>query len=126
MEESILDSIKKILGVSTEDDAFDDELLILINSVFMALQQIGVGPQDTLFYIEDNSSTWSDYIENPNELPMIKTYMAIRVRLIFDPPQSSSLDQALRLEIAEYEWRLNVKVDDYHVEEEGGDEDDDG
>jgi hypothetical protein len=57
---------------------------------------------------------------------MIKTYIAIRVRLIFDPPQSSSLDQALRLEIAEYEWRLNVKVDDYHVEEEGGDEDDDG
>ena len=123
MEDSILDSIKKILGVSTEDDAFDEELIILINSVFMTLQQIGVGPQDTLFYIEDNSSSWSDYVENPNEIPMIKTYIAIRVRLIFDPPQSSSLDQALRQEIAEYEWRLNIKVDDYHVEE-GGDEDD--
>lgn len=125
MEESILDSIKKILGVSTEDDAFDEELLILINSVFMALQQIGVGPQDTLFHIEDNSSTWSDYVENPNEIPMIKTYIAIRVRLIFDPPQSSSLDQALRQEIAEYEWRLNIKVDDYHVEDSNTEEEED-
>lgn len=124
MEESILDSIKKIIGVGTEDDAFDEELLILINAVFMTLQQIGVGPQDTLFNIEDNSSTWSDYLTNPTELPMVKTYIAIRVRLIFDPPQSSSLDQALRQEIAEYEWRLNVKVDDYHVEEEKGDKDD--
>ena len=124
MEESILDSIKKILGVSTEDDIFDEELLVLINSVFMTLQQIGVGPQDTLFNVEDNSSTWSDYLTNPTELPMVKTYIAIRVRLIFDPPQSSSLDQALRQEIAEYEWRLNVKVDDYRIEDSNTEEED--
>ena len=117
MEESILDSIKNFLGLSTDDDAFDQELLMLINSAIMALQQIGVGPQETLFSIEDNSATWSDYLENPNELPMVKPYIGLRVRLVFDPPQSSSLDQALRLEIAEYEWRLNIKVDDYHVED---------
>ena len=118
MEESILDSIKHFLSLSLDDDAFDQELLILINAAIMALQQVGVGPQDTLFSIEDNSSTWSDYLENPSELPMVKPYIGLRVRLVFDPPQSSSLDQALRLEIAEYEWRLNIKVDDYHVEED--------
>ena len=117
MEESILNTIKIFLGLSTDDDVFDEELIILINAVVMALQQIGVGPQETLFHIEDDSSTWSDYIMNPTEIPMIKTYIAIRVRLIFDPPQSSTLEQALKQEVAEYEWRLNVKVDDYHIEE---------
>ena len=117
MEESILDSIKYILGLSLDDDAFDQEVIILINAAIMALQQIGVGPQEALFSIEDNSATWSDYLENPNELPMVKPYIGLRVRLVFDPPQSSSLDQALRLEVAEYEWRLNIKVDDYHVED---------
>ena len=117
MEESILDSIKKFIGLSIDDDTFDDELLMLINGIFMALQQIGVGPQNSLFHIEDNSSTWSDYLENPNELSMVQTYIAIRVRLVFDPPQSSALEQALKQEVAEYEWRLNIKVDDYHVEE---------
>ena len=117
MEESILDSIKIFLGLSTDDDVFDEELIILINAVLMTLQQIGVGPQDALFHIEDNSSTWSDYVTNPTEIPMIKTYIAIRVRLVFDPPSSNALDQALRQEIAEYEWRLNVKVDDFHIDD---------
>lgn len=117
MDDSILNSIKIAIGLSVEDDAFDQELLMLINSVLMTLQQIGVGPQDELFHIEDNSKTWSDYLDEPTELPMVKNYVAIRVRLIFDPPQSSSLDQALRQEIAEYEWRMNLKVDDYHVED---------
>ena len=118
MEESILDSIKQFLGLSLDDDAFDQDVMMLINAIIMALQQIGVGPQETLFSIEDNSATWSDYLENSNELPMVKPYIGLRVRLVFDPPQSSSLDQALRLEIAEYEWRLNIKVDDYHVEDD--------
>lgn len=121
MEESILDSIKKFVGVSVDDDAFDDELIMIVNGIFMTLQQIGVGSQSTLFHIEDNSSTWSDYLENPTELPMVQTYTAIRTRLVFDPPQSSTLEQALRQEVAEYEWRLNVKVDDYHVEEDSND-----
>lgn len=125
MEESILDSIKIFLGLSTDDDVFDEELIILINAVFMTLQQIGVGPQDTLFHIEDNSSTWSDYVTNPTEIPMIKTYIAVRVRLVFDPPTSNTLDQALRQEVSEYEWRLSVKVDDYHVEEGSDDTGDD-
>ena len=121
MEESILDSIKKFIGVSVDDDAFDDELIMVINGILMTLQQIGVGSQDTLFHIEDNTSTWSDYLEKPTELPMVQTYTAIRTRLVFDPPQSSTLEQALRQEVAEYEWRLNVKVDDYHVEEDSND-----
>lgn len=109
------------MGVSVDDDAFDDELIMIVNGIFMTLQQIGVGSQNTLFHIEDNSSTWSDYLENPTELPMVQTYTAIRTRLVFDPPQSSTLEQALRQEVAEYEWRLNVKVDDYHVEEDSND-----
>lgn len=123
MDDSILNSIKIAIGLSVEDDAFDQELLMLINSVLMTLQQIGVGPQDELFHIEDSSKTWSDYLDEPVELPMVKNYIAIRVRLIFDPPQSSSLDQALRQEIAEYEWRMNLKVDDYHVEDKEVDDD---
>ena len=118
MEESILDSIKNFLGLSTDDDVFDQELLMLINSAIMSLQQIGVGPQEELFSIEDNSTTWSDYLENPTTLPMVKPYIGLKVRLVFDPPQSSALDQALRLEIAECERRLNIKVDDYHVEDD--------
>lgn len=124
MDESILDSIKSFLGVSTEDDIFDQEIMMLINGIFMILQQIGVGPQEELFSIEDNSSTWSDYLDNPLELPLVKPYIGMKVRLIFDPPQSSSLDQAIRQEIAEYEWRLNIKVDHYSVEEEGGETND--
>lgn len=122
LEESILDSIKKFIGVSTDDDVFDDEILMLINGTFMILQQIGVGDSNTLFHIEDNSSIWSDYIKDYNELSLVQTYIAIRVRLMFDPPQSSTLEQALKQEVAEYEWRLNVKADDYHVEEENSDE----
>lgn len=124
MEESILNSIKIFLGLSVDDDAFDQEVMLLINGVLMTLQQIGVGPQERLFRIEDSSSTWSDYLEDPNELPLVQPYIGMRVRLIFDPPQSSSLDQALRQEIAECEWRLNLKVDHYSIEEEGGEEDD--
>ena len=124
MDESILDSVKRFIGLSLDDDTFDQELLILINALFMTLQQIGVGPQDNLFSIEDNSSAWSDYLEDPNSLPMIKPYIAIKVRLIFDPPSSSALDQALRQEVAEYEWRMNLKVDDYHVEDTVEDEED--
>ena len=115
MDDSILNSVKASIGVNPDDDVFDQELIMLINTVLMTLQQIGVGPQDELFHIEDDSKTWSDYLEEPTELPMVKNYIAIRVRLIFDPPQSSSLDQALRQEIAEYEWRMNLKVDDYHA-----------
>lgn len=117
MDESILDSVKAFIGLNIDDDEFDQELLILINAIFMTLQQIGVGPQEALFSIEDNSSTWSDYLDDPNSLPMVKPYIAIKVRLIFDPPSSSALDQALRQEVAEYEWRMNLKVDDYHVED---------
>ena len=124
MEESILNSIKIFLGLSVDDDVFDQEVMLLINGVLMTLQQIGVGPQEKLFQIEDSSSTWSDYLEDPNEIPLVKPYICMRVRLIFDPPQSSSLDQALRQEIAECEWRLNLKVDHYSIEEEGGEEDD--
>ena len=125
VDDSILNSIKAILGLNIDDDVFDQELIMLINTFLMTLQQIGVGPQDELFSIEDSSQTWSDYLEEPTELPMVKNYIGIRVRLIFDPPQSSSLDQALRQEIAEYEWRLNIKVDDYHVEEDTKEDEED-
>ena len=124
MDDSILNSIKSIIGLSIDDDAFDPELLMLINSTIMALQQIGVGPQDKLFHVDDKFTTWTEYLEDSDELPMVKTYIGLRVRLIFDPPQSSSLDQALRMEVAEYEWRLNVKVDKY-VDKETTEEGDD-
>lgn len=107
MEESILISIKKLLGITNEYTHFDTDIIIHINSVFVVLQQLGVGP-DKGFYIEDDSATWADFIEDPIEYNAVKTYIYARVKLIFDPPASSSHAQALKDIISEFEWRMNI------------------
>lgn len=108
--ESILTSIKKMLGITEEYTHFDQDLIIHINSVLMVLNQLGVGPDDG-FFIEDDSATWEDYLDDPTSLQMVKTYMYAKVRKIFDPPSSSTHMQALNDTINEFEWRLNVEVD---------------
>lgn len=117
MDESILQSIKDAASVSQEDDAFDQELILHINSVFMTLRQLGVGPE-TPFFISDSSSTWSEFTTDMGILPMIKAYVALRVRAMFDPPTSSSLATAIDNKIAEFEWRLGIECDTYKVEED--------
>lgn len=109
--ESILTSIKKLLGIAEEYTHFDDDIIMHINSVFMTLNQLGVGPSSG-FYIEDATAYWEDYITNPAKLQAVKTYMYLKVRLVFD---SSSLGSATlaayERQIQELEWRLNVGVE---------------
>jgi hypothetical protein len=110
MEESILKSIKKMLGITEEYTHFDTDIIMHINSVFMILQQLGVGPSDG-FYIEDDSHTWSDYLADPTQLHAVRSYVYLKVRLLFDPPANSSHINAIDKQISEFEWRLNVAVD---------------
>ena len=107
--ESILNSIKKMLGPTSDDTHFDADLIIHINSVFAILSQMGVGPKDG-FSIQDDSTLWSSYIDGP-EMQMVKSYMYLKVRLIFDPPTNSSVMDSTNKLIDEYEWRLHVGGD---------------
>ena len=110
MEQSILTSIKKLLGIPEEYTHFDQDLIMHINSVFMILQQLGVGPEDG-FFIEDKSIYWEDYNADPTQLQAIKSYMHLKVKLLFDPPASGTIMECYKQMINELEWRLNVAVD---------------
>jgi len=109
--ESILTSIKKLLGISEEDDSFDVDVMIHINSAFATLCQIGVGPSNG-FSIEDASSVWTDFISNEHWFfAFIKTYVYMKVKLVFDPPTSSAVIAAYKESIKEHESRLNTAAD---------------
>lgn len=108
--ESILESVKKQLGIAAEYTHFDPDIIMHINSVFMVLNQLGVGPEEG-FYIEDKSTLWEDYLDDPAQLQIVKSYLGLRVRLLFDPPSSSTHMECIKQQIAEFEWRLNVAVD---------------
>ena len=110
MSDSILTSIKKLLGLTEEYTYFDADILMHINMAFMVLYQIGVGPK-TAFSIEDASATWSDFMGDSTDLAGVKTYIYLKVRQVFDPPQSSAAMEAIKEQIAELEWRLNATVD---------------
>lgn len=110
--ESILDTIKKMLGIESDYTHFDIDIITNINTIFLNLQQIGVGPKSG-FSITDNTTKWNDYISLGN-LEAVKTYIYLKVRLLFDPPTNAFLVDAMERQIREIEWRLNVQV-------EGGD-----
>lgn len=111
MEESILTSIKKLLGISEDDESFDQDILMHINSVLFVLCQLGVGP-DTAYSIDDSSVSWVDYLgEDLAKYESIKTYIYLRVRLLFDPPTNGSVLAAIERQVAEYEWRLNIQAE---------------
>lgn len=110
MDESILNSIKKLLGPSNEYDAFDTDIIIHINTVFMVLNQLGVGPEDG-FKIKDKEAKWSDFLESATDLESVKTYIYLKVRLVFDPPLNASVLESMKQTIAELEWRLNVQAE---------------
>ena len=120
--ESILISIKKLLGIAEEYHHFDGDLIIHINSVFSILTQLGVGPSSG-FSIHDDTATWADFIgNNESAIEMVKSYVHLKVRLLFDPPLSSSVMESINRLTSEFEWRLNVAVDPKCNEqtEEGG------
>lgn len=104
---SILDSTKKILGIEADYTDFDVDIITHINSVLAILNQLGIGPADG-FAIEDATDVWSDFIGSVPLLNSIKTYVYLRVRLLFDPPTTSYLITALETQYKELEWRLNV------------------
>ena len=108
--DSILTSIKKLLGITEEYEHFDTDLIIHINSAFMALTQIGVGPSEG-FAIRDADAIWSDFIPDPVKQQAVKTYVYLKVKLIFDPPLSSGAITAMNEQIKEYEWRLNFDAE---------------
>jgi len=108
MEDSILKTIKKILGVSDTYTVFDLDIITHINSTFAVLQQLGIGPEEG-FSIEDDIAEWSDFIgTNVNAYNLVKSYMALKVRVLFDTPGTSYLIEATNKQIAEYEWRLST------------------
>jgi hypothetical protein len=113
MGDSILNSVKKIIGIDAADTSFDIDIIIHINSVFNALTQIGVGP-DEGFSITDATSKWEDFLEDSIKLELVKSYVALKVRKIFDPPQSSTAMEALNAVINELEWRIGITVDTWN------------
>lgn len=108
--ESILTSIKKLLGITEEYEHFDQDIIMHINTTFMVLTQLGVGPSDG-FFIRDKYALWSDFIPDATNLEAVKSYTYLKVRMLFDPPTSSVLMTAMDNNIKELEWRLNVAAD---------------
>lgn len=108
--DSILESIKKMLGITSSYTVFDNDLIIHINSVFFILNQLGVGPKKP-FSISGSSAVWSDFLGDSTDLEAVKTYVYLKVKLLFDPPSTSATIESINKLIAEYEWRLNVQVD---------------
>lgn len=111
MEESILNSIKEMLGPDSSYNVFDNEIAIHINSAIATLTQLGVGPNEG-FAITGSTETWSDFIgSGSHPLNMVKTYIYMKVKIAFDPPANGSVLSAYQESCKEYEWRLNVAVD---------------
>lgn len=118
ISDSILESVKKLINAEG-DEYFDTDLVIHINTVFSILQQIGVGPKDG-FSIDDNTTTWEEYTTNINIFNMVKSYMAIRVKLFFDISTASSYYiTKLQEESDELEWRLRAAAEIRDMEGNG-------
>lgn len=110
---SILNSIKKLHGgIAEEDTSFDTDLIIHINTALMILNQLGAGP-DEGFYIQDSTSTWADYESNNFIAEAIKAFVYVKVRLVFDPPASGTMVEALKSASTEYEWRIVAWIEQH-------------
>lgn len=109
MTQSILDSTKKVLGLPADYTPFDVDIVMHINSVFFTLNQLGVGP-DEGFTIENSDDVWEDFMVG-EKVQAVKSYMYLRVRLLFDPPSTSFAIESLKKQAEEFEWRLNVHME---------------
>lgn len=108
MESSILTSIKKLLGISKDYEAFDTDIIVHINSAIMSLSQLGVVPPG--FSIKGKHERWSDLTES-KDVEAIKTYIYLKVKLVFDPPTNSFVIDAMHKELDEYTWRIITQVE---------------
>lgn len=107
---SILTSIKKLLGIEEEYEHYDPDIIIHINSVFMILNQLGIGPS-TGFTIKDETAMWTDFVEDTTKIEAVKTYVYLKVKLIFDPPLSSAVMESIKQQLSELEFRLMVAAE---------------
>lgn len=115
MTESILDSVKKGLGLAPDYEAFDADIIMHINSAFSVLNQLGVGP--TVGYrIEDATERWSDFLGNGDDSSFVKTYVYLKVKLVFDPPTTGFVLTSIEKQITELEWRINLLHEDSLVD----------
>lgn len=109
MEDSILNTVKKMIGPSAQYEEFDTDLIVYINSIFFTLYQLNVGPTSP-FSIKDDSASWTDFV-NDETLNAVKAYVVLKARLYFDPPSNSSIMSAMKAQCDEFEWRMNVEAD---------------
>ena len=105
---SILDSIKDLLGIDSEDKSFDSALIMHINGAIMITHQLGVGPRG--YKIQNRDNVWSELLLNRTDLEAVKCAIYYRVRLIFDPPQNSFLVNSINEQIKEYDWRIANEI----------------
>lgn len=107
---SILETIKKLIGIDRDYGVFDIDLIVAINSSFMILNQLGIGPEKP-FSITDCTSTWADFFGDEEIFALAKSYIYLRTKLLFDPPSSGVLHEAVERQISEFEWRMHVQAD---------------
>ena len=107
--ESILTSVKKMLGIQEDYEHFDDDIIMHINSTFLILNQLGVGPEEP-FTVQDKTDAWDDFVPE-GQIELVKSYTYMRVRLLFDPPTSGFLLDSINKQIAEFEFRMNVQAE---------------
>ena len=124
MEESILKTIKQLIGCPDDFEQFDMDLTIHINSAFATLTQLGVGPKEG-YRITGVDNVWNEFEDDPQKLSLIKDYVYIKTRLLFDPPTSGSLMDSLKEQLKEMEWRLYMLYDPISEDDEKGKSDDD-
>lgn len=110
MEESILNTIKQMLGIEKDYNVFDVDVIVGINSAFYTLRQLGVGPREG-YTVTGADETWLDFLDDQSLLSEVKTYTYLKTRLQFDPPTNSFLTQSIEKQITEAEWRLNVHAE---------------
>ena len=120
-DDSILTSVKKVLGIPSDYEHFDRDILLHLNTVMSILNQLGVGPEEG-FIVENDSTLWSDLFDgdiDTNKMMYVKSYVCLRVRLLFDPPTSSGAIDAMERQMRELEWRITVTRDPRDNSEEG-------
>lgn len=111
MDDGILFTVKKMLGITADYAPFDVDIVTTINMAFLTLHQLGIGPEEGFMISPESGQTWSDFIGDDKNLQAVKTYVYMRVRLAFDPPASSFVADAMKTQCDELEWRLREQVE---------------
>ena len=115
IQDSILETIKNLIGITSECTDFDANIMVHINSAIMRLRQLGIGPQRG-FSVRDASTTWNEYIDDIDLYEAVKDYIHLKVKIVFDPPTSSYVLEAMNKKIKELEWVLQTEKEEIEKE----------